>query len=114
MNSVRTGKELSLLMKGMQKRDFLYVDDLSSAFEKFIYSDIDNAVYDIGGGIKNSTTIGGLVELIGKTLEKKPIVKFSNGEVTGSPHYITDIAKIKNELKWEPKVSLEKGLIKIL
>ena len=114
MNSVRTGKELSLLMKGMQKRDFLYVDDLSSAFEKFIYSDIDNAVYDVGGGIKNSTTIGGLVELMGKTLEKKPIVIFSNGKVVGSPHYITDITKIKNELKWEPKVSLEKGLMKIL
>lgn len=50
VKSIQEGTRISLLMEGKQKRCFLYVDDLSRAFEKFIDSGRIHEIYDIGGG----------------------------------------------------------------
>ena len=105
---------LSLLMEGKQMRDFLYVDDLSKAFEAFINSDIQNQTYEIGGGKENSTNILGLVKIIEKITGKKAKINFSDKKVIGQSDYITDLEDIKNELDWKPKIGIEEGIKKII
>ena len=111
---IREHKELSLLMKGKQIRDFLYVDDLSEAFKKFIESDIHNATYDIGGGLKNSMTMEDLARTISMELRIEPIIKYSDKPVTGQIDYVTNLNKITKELGWVPKTTIPEGIKRII
>lgn len=111
---IKKGKELQLLMEGKQIRDFLYVDDLSLAFERFIKSSLQNGVWDIGGGKKNSTTILGLTGIISQVVNKLPRIKFSSNPVRGQMNYITPLKGIKKDLEWAPTISLEEGIKKII
>ena len=62
----------------------------------------------------NSLTIRGLVEKIGEVTGKFPIISSSEDIPKGQFDYITDIKKIGDELKWDPIVSIEEGIGKIL
>lgn len=113
LKSIQEGTEISLLMEGKQRRDFLYVDDLSRAFERFI--DLEaSGVYDIGGGGDKSTTILGLIKIIENVVGKKANLSFSNEPVRGQIHYVTDLSRISKELDWQPKVSIAEGIKKIV
>lgn len=113
IKSIQEGTEISLFMQGRQKRCFLYVDDLSEAFEKFIDSGKTREIYDIGGGNDNSTTILGLVGIIEGIVGKKAKIDFSKRSVDWTVHYISQLGRVSNELDWYPKTSIEAGIRKI-
>jgi len=112
--AIKNEEELELMVNGTQKRDFLYVDDLSRAFEVFIKSKIKKGVYEIGGGEKNQTTILELVNLLGQKIGKVPRIKFVNGAPRGELNYVTDLSKIQKELHWYPLLGVKDGLNKII
>lgn len=114
IKSIQEGTRISLLMGGRQKRCFLYVDDLSRAFEKFIDSKRTHEIYDIGGGENNSTTILGLVRTIEDVVGQKAEINFSKEDVRGTIHYISDLSRISDELGWQPKVSIKEGIKRII
>lgn len=114
VKSVKEGLELSLLMEGKQRRDFLYVDDLSRAFERFINSKAICETYDIGGGKENSTTIIGLVRVIERITSKKAKISFSDKKAWGQTHYVTDLRQVSKELNWRPEISLEEGIKRLI
>jgi nucleoside-diphosphate-sugar epimerase len=110
VKAVKEGLPLLLLERGLQKRDFLYVEDLSRAFEKFIYSRARNGVYDIGGGENNSLRIIDLVHSIEGIVKREASIKFSDEKVHGQRDYITNLDKIEKELGWKPVVGINEGL----
>jgi len=110
VDMVKGGQQINLAMKGQQVRDFLYVDDLADAFERFIESDLRFGVWDIGGGNKNSFNFLDFVNLIGQVSGKSPVVSFSDEPVRGQVSYVTDLEKISRDLTWSPSTSLRKGL----
>jgi len=114
VKSIQEGTRISLLMEGKQKRCFLYVNDLSRAFEKFIDSERVHEIYDIGGGARNSTTLLGLVKIIEDVVGKKAEVSLSKEKVKGTVHYVAFLHRISGELGWEPKVSIKAGIRKIM
>jgi len=109
VDCVKNGKEISLVGEGKQVRDFLYVDDLSIAFNLFINS-YHEGIYRIGGGPENSSSIIGLVRKIEKVLDKKAVITFSDAPVTGQREYITHMTNTMMTLDWSPTFSLEEGL----
>jgi len=87
-----------------QARDFVNVEDVSSAFIKAAESDVSGEVFNVGSG--QPTTLGRLIELLG---DSNGIVYLP--ERPGEPHVTwADISKIKAMLGWEPKVSIEDGV----
>jgi len=114
VDCVKNNKKLLLMMKGEQTRDFLYVDDLSNAFEKFIYSDKKKGMWDIGGGKENSENFATFLNDVGKVVGVSPVIGFSDEVVAGNPHHITDIEKIGKDLGWAPKVGILEGIAKII
>ncbi len=107
------------LTEGKQKRDFIYVQDVVeaycmvlaklAAFEKGFYE------YEIGSG--HSIEIRMLVKLIKKitgndnTFLHFGAIPYRENEIMESK---TNIEKIKDEIGWAPKISLEEGLIKTI
>lgn len=99
-------KPFTVVGDGNQTRDFIYVSDIVDAFIKAAYSEVENEVFNVGSGIPQS--INKLIFLLkGETVSipKRP----------GEPDSTwADISKIKTMLDWQPKVSFEEGVGKIL
>jgi UDP-glucose 4-epimerase len=100
------GYPLTVVGDGNQKRDFLFVTDLCSAFYKAAKSKYKNEVFNLGSG--NPQTINKLSSLISK---KKIYIPWRAGEpkITHA-----NISKIKRYLKWKPTINLNDGIKKVL
>ena len=99
-------KPLTIVGNGKQTRDFIHVDDLANAFIKAIKSKSFNKVYNLGSGKK--TSINTIAKIFGG---KKKYIPRRPGEPKNS---LANISKIKKEIKWKPKISIEQGLKKLL
>ena len=100
------GKPFTVVGDGTQSRDFLYVTDVATAFLAAAESERVGEVYNLGAG--RPQTVNRLVELLGGDkihIPKRP----------GEPDCtFADIGKIKRELGWEPRISFEEGVARIL
>ncbi len=99
---------------GNQTRDFVSVHDIVQANLLALDSSAaDYQVLNVGTG--RATTIKFIAEVIARGLDKniEPEVteQFREGDIR---HCIADIAKARNLLGYEPRVSLEDGLVELL
>ncbi len=100
------GKPYTVVGDGTQRRDFLYVTDVASAFLAAAETLRVGHVYNLGAGKPQS--VNRLVELLGG--EKIHIPKRP-----GEPDCTwADISRITSELEWHPRVSFEEGVAKVL
>ncbi len=100
------GKPFTVVGDGKQTRDFTYVQDVAEAVFAAAQSDKVGEIYNVGSGA---------------TISVNRIVELLKGEVTyipkrpGEPDStFADIAKIKKDLKWSPKISIETGIGELL
>ena len=99
-------KPMTIVGDGNQTRDFTYVTDVANALYAAAKSNKTEQIYNIGSG--NTVSINKLVDLLGG--EKTHIPKRP-----GEPDCTyADISKIKSELNWNPKISIEEGVKLVL
>ncbi len=91
---------------GTQTRDFTFVSDVVEAMIVAAHSKIKNEVFNVGSG---------------KTISINQIVKLLEGnfvyipERPGEPKVtFANIEKIREQLNWSPKISIEKGISTLL
>ncbi len=99
-------KPFTVVGDGTQTRDFTYVTDVADAFLTAAKSSHQAEIYNVGSG--QTISVNRLVELL-------------DGDVTyipkrpGEPDCtFADITKIRRDLKWQPKVTIEKGVEQVL
>ncbi len=100
-----------VLIKGSLKRfrDFIFIDDVIDAWYKLTLDKKNyNQIYNLGSGKK--TTLKILLKHIEKTLNKKIFIKEEAGTPGDFLGCYADTSKIEKDLKFKPKVSLNKGL----
>lgn len=101
----------SIQVKGSNNRfrDFIYIDDVVDAFICILaHEQVDFNIFNIATGIK--TTVKELLSVILDNLPGKVSIKYE-GSTPGDQFGITaDISKIKKELGWYPKSSLQDGI----
>lgn len=99
-------KPFTVVGDGTQTRDFIFVTDVSSAFVSAAQSECRQEVMNVGSG--NTYSINRLVEILGGEtvhIPKRP----------GEPNCThADIDKIRKLLNWQPKVSFEEGVKRVL
>jgi UDP-glucose 4-epimerase len=100
------GKQMTVVGDGTQTRDFTFVRDVVEAIFAASQSKFTGEIYNVGSGA--TISVNRLVELLGgdKThIPKRP----------GEPDCtFADIAKIKADMGWSPKVSIEAGVAELL
>ncbi|MBI3251720.1 MAG: GDP-mannose 4,6-dehydratase [Candidatus Omnitrophica bacterium] len=107
----RIGKNKPPLIDGSgeQTRDFVYIDDVLDAFFKIVGNKKTfGKVYNLGAGsaVSINRIAATLLRLSGSNL--KPL---HGPRRPGDPlRTCADISRIRRELGWRPKVSLEEGL----
>ena len=99
-------RPLTIIGNGQQTRDFIYVSDLVEGIYKAAKSNKQNKIYNIGGG--EEVTVNKIAKLIGG---KKIYIPKRPGEPDRS---LADISRIKKDLNWKPKITIEKGIKNLL
>jgi UDP-glucose 4-epimerase len=100
------GKPFTVVGDGNQTRDFTYVTDVANAFWKSALSDVSNEIMNVGSD--NTYSVNLLTELL---KSEKVYIPKRPGEPDCT---FADISKIKKMIKWEPAVSFQAGVQKIL
>lgn len=107
-------KDIIKLTPGNQRRDFIYVDDVSDAYLKALSEGkkIKGEIFNIGTG--REYTNGEVVKkLFLSTASKTKVEKGSYPKRKwDTSHWRADISHTKKALKWKPRYSLEEGLRK--
>ncbi len=97
---------------GHQTRDVLHVEDLARLYEMAIRNPqkVSGNIYNVGGGAGQVFSVLGTIGKLENMLGKKIPYSFSQWRPGDQKVYISDIAKVKKDLGWEPKISFDKGL----
>ncbi len=106
LTQTKNRKPLTIVGDGKQTRDFIHVDDLINAFTQVIKSKSVNKIYNLGSGKK--TSINTIAKIFGG---KKKFIPIRPGEPMNS---VANIKKIKKDINWKPKISIEQGIKKLL
>lgn len=115
------GKPLPVYGKGLNIRDWLYVDDHADAVWRILNHGTKGEVYDIGGGTEkqNIDLLHTLIKLVAqKTSQEEQklqkLITFVEDRPGHDFRYAIDATKITNHLGWNPLHTLEKGLEKTI
>ena len=105
-----------LLTQGLQKRDFVYVEDVANAYISIIeHHDLIKGYNEFEVGMGQSISVKEFVTNIAQVTETKASLKFGaipvhDGEIKES---CADISALKN-LGWEPQYNIDTALLKII
>lgn len=111
VDAINTGERLQLPANGSPKRDLLSVEDFSGACQAFVDSIIRHGLYNLGGGIENTLTLRELVAKLEEISNLQAVIDEENPLPAPVPmNYVSDLSRIRQELDWTPKISLDEGL----
>lgn len=96
---------------GQQGRDFVHIDDVIDCMLLAMDKIHDGRGINIGSG--KLTTFLELIELFTKFAGYKPTIKPLVDKPMGVHSRYSDMAYVKNELGWEPKILLEEGMYRV-
>ena len=88
-------------------RDFIFAEDAADAVVKLLNSKF-TGIINLGSG--KSYSVKTLSNIISSHSKKK--IETLGRKVTGPYKFLTNINLLKKVIKWKPKYSLEKGLLK--
>ncbi len=108
--SILKRKKIKLDGGGLSKRNFIHIDDVSSATYKILKSGDNGEIYHISG--KSLISIKNLVQFICKKMgyNYPKLVIIGPERLGKDKFYKISSSKLTKELKWKPKISLNEGI----
>lgn len=99
------------LSEGFQKLDFIYAGDIAQAYLKTLtqidtFSEYES--FNIGSG--NSYSVREVISLLEELMEKSINKIWGSPSTVDNPVIIASRSKAKDQLGWEPQISLRSGL----
>lgn len=117
INNIQQNKPLPVYGKGLNIRDWLWVEDHARAIDVIFHTGKLGQTYNIGGN--NEWTNIDLVKLLCLTMDRKlgrksgeseKLITYVTDRAGHDMRYAIDASKIKRDLGWEPNITFEKGL----
>ena len=99
-------KPFTIVGDGNQTRDFTYVTDIADAVLAALESKISGEIFNVGSG--ETVSVNKIVELLDG---EKVFIPKRPGEPDCT---FADITKIKKDMDWSPKISIQEGISKLL
>lgn len=106
LRALRNQESLMIHGDGLQRRDFIHVDDVVAANIAAFENNIRGEILNVGSG--TNISIKELANLISKN-QQHVARRLGDADET-----LADISKIRSLLSWEPKVRFEDGLRELL
>jgi UDP-glucose 4-epimerase len=102
-----SGRPVPLYWNGDQTRDFFYVDDIARAHAMGLSHDGFH-VYNLGSG--QGQKVRDVVELVFKLTGSRSEIEDLGERAGDPPQLLADTSRAREELGWQPEVSLDEGL----
>ncbi len=106
-SKIENNESFQIWGTGNPLREFLYVDDLSSAIDFIISNEVNNELLNVGSG--EEISIKDLSEKIKKIIDFKGELVFDNSKPDGNPRKLLD-SNLINSLGWKSSTNLDEGL----
>lgn len=114
------GRPLPIYGDGQQIRDWLYVEDHCKAIGLVIRDGAPGETYNIGGDNQpsNLTVVRTICEILDELVPESPyaphdsLIQYVTDRPGHDRRYAMEIAKVRQDLGWEPKETLHSGLMK--
>lgn len=96
--------------QGINVREWLYVSDCASAVLAVLKRGKIGEIYNVGSGQErtNILVVETLLEIMGKP---KSLIEYVKDRPGHDLRYALNFDKIRRELKWEPQMNFQKGMI---
>ena len=112
------GREIPVYGDGRQIRDWLFVEDHCRAVLTVLLKGSPGSTYNIGGGNQpdNVTVVQTLCEILDGSAPEvlsipfRGLIRYIRDRPGHDRRYAMDWTKIRRELDWEPRYTLEQGL----
>lgn len=121
IHNLINNKALPVYGKGLNVRDWLYVEDHVSAIDTIFHKGTPGETYNIGGHNewKNIDIIKELCRQMDEKLGREKgtsekLITFVKDRQGHDLRYAIDATKLKNELGWQPSLQFEEGLSKTI
>jgi len=110
ITNILEGKKATVYGKGEQIRDWLHVSDHCEAIDLILHKGKIGETYGVGGDNQptNLEIVQKIVALLGKSEQES--IEFIGDRPGHDFRYDIDYSKIKKELGWSPKMTLDQGL----
>ena len=117
INNIIHRKPLPVYGKGLNVRDWLYVEDHARAIDLIFHRGTPGQTYNIGGfnEWKNIDIVNLLVRMVDRMLgrpegEDLSLITFVKDRAGHDLRYAIDSTKLQRELGWEPSLQFEEGI----
>ena len=119
INNIQNNKPLPVYGKGVNIRDWLFVEDHASAIDVIYHRGKVGETYNIGGN--NEWKNIDLIKLLCKIMDKKlgrtkgtseKLITYVKDRAGHDLRYAIDSTKLQEELGWKPSLQFEEGLEK--
>jgi len=117
INNIINEKPLPVYGDGLNIRDWLMVTDHVEAIDEVYHKGKISETYNIGGNNErtNLDLVHALCDIVDKKLDRpaghsRSLITFVKDRPGHDRRYAIDAEKIKNELGWEPRYTVEQGL----
>lgn len=111
LNKIKKGEKISIWGDGSIVRDYLYIDDLVSALYDAAFYIGNEKVMNVGSGV--GTSINNMLNIF-KEHFSDIFIEYESKRLFDAPSNVLDISLIQKELNWTPRVSISKGIAKII
>ena len=121
INNIRNNKPLPVYGKGVNVRDWLFVEDHAAAIDIIFHKGLTGETYNIGGNNewRNIDLIKKMCEIMDRKLGRKPgtsekLITYVKDRAGHDLRYAIDSSKLQKELGWKPSLNFEEGLEKTI
>ncbi len=119
INNIKHNKPLPVYGKGINVRDWLYVEDHAEAIDLIFHKAGAGTTYNIGGNNewRNIDLICKLIEIMDRKLGRpagtsQSLITYVTDRAGHDLRYAIDSSKIRQELGWKPNVRFDEGFEK--
>lgn len=116
INNIKHGKPLPVYGKGLNIRDWLYVEDHAKAIDLIFHKGGNGETYNIGGNNEwcNIDLVKKLCEIMDGKLNREPgdsakLITFVKDRAGHDLRYAIDASKLQKELGWQPTIRFAEG-----
>ena len=117
IRNIRDQRPLPVYGKGVNVRDWLWVEDHASAIDVILHGGADGRTYNIGGlnEWRNIDLVHALIRLVDAELGRPEgtsmeLITYVTDRAGHDMRYAIDASRIEAELGWKPSITFEEGL----
>ena len=105
---ISRGEPVRMFGDGSSARDYTYVSDIVQGVLAAVDRPLGHVIVNLGN--RSPTPLRELIEAIGRTVGREPVVEQVGEQPGDVPLTCADISRARDLLDYEPQVSLEEGL----